>query len=1175
MTTTQRDALVSPRTGSIIYNTTSNSYNYYDGSTWKAIGSGAAGGTGDDLDALLYRASFNETFADAPTVSTSSVQSSGTNATYNTANALFSIAYDATKTVTGTGTSMTLSGAPGFTIAAGDVLIVGTQAKKITALASQTSITIESAFSSNPSGAACTVSQTVHTKDVYNFAVDGSALSAAFGGATFSEILVDYKDAAASTFFVPNVAPVVGYSASPDGTAFSAVTVRATNETDRLSVLTLPSAGTQLWLRFFANKTSGSGTVKLIAYKAFMQKDTSVAPAGGVVNQAYGLTNGAGTPVNCTIAVIGGKTQITLTNFTYPVGANPGSPYGALDVFLNGQLLPRFIDGTTTADSSYTETSPTIVTLDKDYSGLSVAVEILQRVAVIDASTVNTTMISGLQEVQAQGFQNFVYTGNVMTPTTTPGTPAAGTFYSSIGNRAPIADLTADLKARIGIERVTAEYITQLEAEVGPNGEPVFALVNDDRGVIRFVGSNWGNLIDPNGPRPYTGATTTSTAEYVEITFFGTGLNMLGLPYNSANDFRYTVDGGAESANFAGANYGRPYDSRFYAWNVVVPVVSGLTLGVHTVKIRKAGSGANTDLNFYGYEILNDSSSVKVQPGQAYAGGKKIAVAAQASLVLGSGYTNAYGTPGTRGGRVLVYADAAGNVKKDIQYTGTSTQFLTSVDHSIEEVARVYFPREFGVDRGDDFSQGLTTTTRAFTLDDGTATLTSSSGVFAQNNGVEGLGWGGGAGTTITLTFVGTGVDVVFNNTSFIGTITAQIDGVTSGTVTLGANGNNLVKIASWLPYGTHVLKLTLTAITSGLLYLNKFVVYQPKKPALPSGAFEIADYNLMATFVANNTAGIETISTGVLRKNLASREALYVEGSGGTQSWSPGTINTSQVLNGWESFSDRSGASVQYTFFGTGFDWRYFGSANRSTNVSITVDGLALTVANFASLSASTYGGGSLNAGTGVFAQSTSTTSGCGLVVTGLPLGVHTVKFTNNTASSFLVVEALDVITPVYSMKRNLFSDFQNTLPVGSNSLSDNRQTSPVKDLLPEKRASAQAVGVASSPTTTSTAQIPMPDMSVTVKTSGGALRIMYMTQVHVTNSANSVNATVVVDGIFVGGGSSYEAFTNDTDATLNGFIKVPVSPGIHKVDVYWNSSSGGTVRVSGVSRFLLVEET
>ncbi|MDP3723630.1 MAG: LamG-like jellyroll fold domain-containing protein, partial [Candidatus Omnitrophota bacterium] len=47
MTTTQRDAITSPAAGLLLYNTTTNAYNVYNGTSWGAVGSG--GGSGDVL----------------------------------------------------------------------------------------------------------------------------------------------------------------------------------------------------------------------------------------------------------------------------------------------------------------------------------------------------------------------------------------------------------------------------------------------------------------------------------------------------------------------------------------------------------------------------------------------------------------------------------------------------------------------------------------------------------------------------------------------------------------------------------------------------------------------------------------------------------------------------------------------------------------------------------------------------------------------------------------------------------------------------------------------------------------------------------------------------------------------------------------------------------------------
>lgn len=242
-----------------------------------SVGLGDDGsGLGDDLASVLFRASFTDALKEVPSNVNNAVNHSAayTNATFNTAKELYEISYDASKTVTGTGTSMTMSSGPAFTVQNGDILIVGLEARKITNVISQTSYTIESAFTSNPSSAACCVSQVVHTKDIYGTAFDGNSIASAFGAETFSEILVKYEDTSTinDNIFDLNTAPVVAFCASHNGTSWTTVKTRPTLETEVINSINLNSAGTALYLRFFANKTSSSGTVNILSYKAFMQK---------------------------------------------------------------------------------------------------------------------------------------------------------------------------------------------------------------------------------------------------------------------------------------------------------------------------------------------------------------------------------------------------------------------------------------------------------------------------------------------------------------------------------------------------------------------------------------------------------------------------------------------------------------------------------------------------------------------------------------------------------------------------------------------------------------------------------------------------------------------------------------------------------------------------------------
>jgi len=779
---------------------------------------------------------------------------------------------------------------------------------------------------------------------------------------------------------------------------------------------------------------------------------------------------------------------------------------------------------------------------------------------------------TNLYESQDQAFQGFVRTADVITATT--GTPGTGQFYSSISNRASITDLTKDLKVRMGIDRVIVQSIARLQNEFGPNGEPVFAAVNDDRGQIRFVGQ-WaiGNTTT-NGVHP----ATSNVNDYVEVTFYGTGLNLLTVISNDARDSRVSVDGGAEGSNiFPGSTGSAVLNGRNYQTNSILPVVAGLSLGIHTIKIRIN----SVYLDVSGFEVLNQSSTLVINPGATYMSGKKATTLAQQSLAYNSTFES--GTLSTRGGRVLVYQKSDGTIAKAVTPAGSQLN-LTSADHTNEEIARTYHWREFGAGRTDDLSLIAGNGNYAFTLDDGTTTLVASQMTPSSLGGGNNLVFNSN-GAYATITFVGTGLDYVRSDTVAGGadTFSATVDGTSLGNyATTGVLGERIQKIVSGLPYGTHTVKLMRTSVPATYdAGIKQFIVYQPKKPTLPSGAVELADYNVMADF-AVGTVGVPNISTGVVRKNNT-REVSYVNGTGGTSDWTIG-IDVVNEASGFSMTSDRTNAYADFIFFGTGVDFRYFAATNRSSSIQISLQNLstngsllAATTTNFATATFSQYGIGSFTSSTGILSQNGTNTGGSGLRISGLPLALYKIRVLNNTASSFVSVTNFDIITPIHSAKSNVYADLQNTLPIGSCAISDNRKTSAIKEALPVQKAWAQAIGTTPSPspgvTTTATTFVPCPDMSVTLKTNGGRLRIAYSICTLHSVSGASQEFQIYVDGVAVGTEKYTLAPGVSASVDTSDVISIPVSAGVHKVELYWHTSSGILTGYRDY-RTLLVEE-
>ena len=417
-------------------------------------GSGSASssgsGIGDDLVALTFKASFLDDFEDIPSGSASAVDITAgkTDSTlYSAANAYYRLAYDASKTVAAatTTTNLNISASASFTVKVGDIAIYGAEARRITAVATQASFTTE-AFSVAPTLAGqVTISQAVYTLDINNLALDGSAIATAFPS-SISQILCDYEDTttADDIIFDANTTPVIAFSASTDGTSYTNVSLRPTNLVDSMSIVNTPTSGTNLYIRFFANKTSSSGFVNILKYKTFLHRDSSYLD-GTLMNQAYAFTDGVGTEINCSApSVVSGKTRLTVT-FTYPVAVNAGTTNGALKVYLNGQKIPRYVDATLTPDASYREISTSTIELDGDYSALNYSLEVIQDTSVVDSSETNSASIdlintSKLQNQLMNGAFDLWQRGTSVTVANTVSTYLADRWYvkNSLGTNGVI-----------------------------------------------------------------------------------------------------------------------------------------------------------------------------------------------------------------------------------------------------------------------------------------------------------------------------------------------------------------------------------------------------------------------------------------------------------------------------------------------------------------------------------------------------------------------------------------------------------------------------------------------------------------------------------------------------------------------------------------------------------------
>jgi hypothetical protein len=427
-------------------------------------------------------------------------------------------------------------------------------------------------------------------------------------------------------------------------------------------------------------------------------------------------------------------------------------------------------------------------------------------------------------------------------------------------------------------------------------------------------------------------------------------------------------------------------------------------------------SGAN--LRVDGFEVLNESSSISIPKGEIVSNGKKEVVGTATTTAYNSGFDGSPTLNG-RGGRVVKYIKD-GRIGKVIQQANDSSFTFGSANHTNEEVIRRINFREFGANLSTDFSTVVSSSDRAFTLDDGTTTFGASLVAPGTNSGIEYIGNGTSASTTdMTITFVGTGLDLfIFEFGSATTKVTnVFVDGVSIGQITKALDGKfKISKIVSGLPYGTHTVRLNTPGAAGQTAphFISDIIVYGPKKPSIPDGAVEIGEYYLMANFSANATAGGDTIAAGVLRKT-STREMAYI----GT--WSA-TLNINEV-SGNNVSSTTNGSSFKYTFFGTGIDLRFGVTAGTASTWQVNIVGATnLTASNGSfwtgSLTTSNYGTGitSFIASTGTITLSGTASNGNGVSISGLNLGLHTITVTKtnaNTAGFFL--GAVDIVTPIH----------------------------------------------------------------------------------------------------------------------------------------------------------------
>ena len=414
------------------------------------------------------------------------------------------------------------------------------------------------------------------------------------------------------------------------------------------------------------------------------------------------------------------------------------------------------------------------------------------------------------------------------------------------------------------------------------------------------------------------------------------------------------------------------------------------------------------------------SSSVVVGDGSGFQAGS-IAYFVEGStfefILINSVSTNTLNFSGT-----IVNSFSSGVVV--MNYGNTSV--ASDLTYSNEELYLTVNPKQSSCETdASEESFGLTNSTNKIDAD---STLDYNCVNFSCYQALAGLTTDGRAvvkvdNTTVgdfLISFYGTGLGVlVFVGSAASNNVNFYVDGVNIGTPTITTLSAEYVyyTVASNLDVGFHKVVFEKDNTDSTSFNIVKCDIYMPK---LPSELDSLRDGSkLMDLYQPGQYIDVPT----TLRLEGAPRGTHRLSPNEGWVFNTPGGAASPFVLTGTNSASSLppfyiSGQndgitdnepSVSFGFFGTGFGL-FVNTKNSNGIINITVNGNALTTANFGSLTvyattASSFSSSAFNTSTGALDLYTSTTNYNYISFTGLGLDYHNVEIdidlTKNASSS------------------------------------------------------------------------------------------------------------------------------------------------------------------------------
>lgn len=579
---------------------------------------------------------------------------------------------------------------------------------------------------------------------------------------------------------------------------------------------------------------------------------------------------------------------------------------------------------------------------------------------------------------------------------------------------------------------------------------------NDSKDRVRCVGSGveLGNNSNSLGGNSFI--RLTDTTSYCEITFLGTGLNLLASLFTQANTtYNFVIDG-ITSGSIGNTVYSDMLDNKYMRPKQILNITKGLSFGYHTIKISNANAGY---FKLYGFEILNEHNGLMITGGKYFREDIK-------DYFLKSNAIEPFVSQDVEGSTVSVLINSDGSISQ-VKNQAQTPSFLGNADNSNDLLVKNLFWTDFGELNGinpNDFNRteirNDTTYYLAYTMNDGQTVLVGNGvnkvnkwdlpvnytekdyGLRIVNNGK----W-------IALTFVGTGLSIqkymypytpnllpldptrVFVDQIDVGWLNNQNQSDTNG----GAGYFVEEEIVSGLPYGSHEVKFLFDGTDADDFGFTRFKIYKSKANISLNdnllGVYErMPTYQKYPNGISTTTSSYDhsltdlatnDLPSGVLRKSplkgfvyvgsgfeQASNTEMYKTYAGDKTRFSYYIFNTTNSDN-----------YAEYTFFGTGAELRLNCYHFSEENARITVDkdgnGTPLVIPLAYN---PTWNGPALTSYNSTTGNADTRTDGdgnpkrCTLKFDGYDFGVHTIRvqhLSGNGAAN-LDVLGLDVIAPI-----------------------------------------------------------------------------------------------------------------------------------------------------------------